>query len=81
MMIGTLATFLMAVPLHFLVGRDWIPPDDQSEFQVLLNLPEGSSLAATAKLSTPPPRHSERASYRPVIQKRARLWAPSPCRS
>jgi HAE1 family hydrophobic/amphiphilic exporter-1 len=47
-----LGTFLLAVPLNFLVGRDWIPPDDQGELQVMLNLPEGSSLEATTKLST-----------------------------
>ena len=47
-----LGTFLLAVPLNLLVGRDWIPPDDQGELQVMLNLPEGSSLEATTKLST-----------------------------
>src|SRR5438034_311584 len=38
-----MATFLLAAPLNLLVGRDWIPPDDQGELSVLLNLPEGSS--------------------------------------
>jgi HAE1 family hydrophobic/amphiphilic exporter-1 len=47
-----LVTFLLAVPLNFMVGRDWIPPDDQGELQVMLNLPEGSSLEATTKIST-----------------------------
>ncbi len=47
-----MATFLLAVPLNLLVGRDWIPPDDQGELSVLLNLPEGSSLEATARVST-----------------------------
>ena len=45
-------TFLLAVPLNFMVGRDWIPPDDEGEISVLLNLPEGTSLEATARLST-----------------------------
>jgi hydrophobe/amphiphile efflux-1 (HAE1) family protein len=45
------ATFLLAFPLNSLVGRDWIPPDDQSELTVLLNLPEGSSIQATSKLA------------------------------
>ncbi len=45
-------TFLLAFPLNLLVGRDWIPPDDQGELSVLLNLPEGSSLEATARVST-----------------------------
>jgi HAE1 family hydrophobic/amphiphilic exporter-1 len=51
-MAGALATFLLAVPLNALVGRDWIPPDDQGELTVLLNLPEGTSLDATSRLAT-----------------------------
>jgi HAE1 family hydrophobic/amphiphilic exporter-1 len=47
-----LATFLLTFPLNALVGRDWIPPDDEGEITVLLNLPEGSSLQATSKLSS-----------------------------
>jgi len=35
-----------------MVGRDWIPPDDQSELTVLLNLPEGTSLEGTSKLAS-----------------------------
>jgi HAE1 family hydrophobic/amphiphilic exporter-1 len=42
-------TFLTAFPLNALVGRDWIPPDDQGEITVLLNLPEGTSLEATSR--------------------------------
>ena len=45
-------TFLLAFPLNALVGRDWIPPDDQGELTVLLNLPEGTSLDATSRLAT-----------------------------
>src|SRR5262249_26015534 len=48
----TLGAFLLAFPLNALVGRDWIPPDDQGELTVLLNLPEGSSLDATSRLAT-----------------------------
>jgi HAE1 family hydrophobic/amphiphilic exporter-1 len=44
--------FLLAFPLNALVGRDWIPPDDQGELTVLLNLPEGSSLDATSRIAT-----------------------------
>jgi hydrophobe/amphiphile efflux-1 (HAE1) family protein len=51
-MAGALIVFALAVPLNFLVGRDWIPPDDQGEITVLLNLPEGSSLEATSRLAT-----------------------------
>ena len=47
-----LATFAMTFPLNSLVGRDWIPPDDQSEFQLSINLPEGTSIEGTSKLAT-----------------------------
>jgi hydrophobe/amphiphile efflux-1 (HAE1) family protein len=45
-------TFLLVFPLNYLVGRDWIPPDDQGELNAILNLPEGSSLDATVRVST-----------------------------
>jgi HAE1 family hydrophobic/amphiphilic exporter-1 len=44
-------TFLMAFPLNAVVGRDWIPPDDEGELTALLNLPEGTSLEATSRLT------------------------------
>ena len=47
-----LATFALTFPLNAMVGRDFIPPDDQSEFQVSLNWPEGTSVEGTAKLAT-----------------------------
>ncbi|HKA17089.1 MAG TPA: efflux RND transporter permease subunit, partial [Blastocatellia bacterium] len=43
------ATFAITFPLNALVGRDFIPPDDQSEFQVSLNWPEGTSIEGTSK--------------------------------
>ena len=46
-----LATFGLTFPLNALVGRDWIPPDDQSEFQVSMNWPEGTSIDGTSKLA------------------------------
>jgi HAE1 family hydrophobic/amphiphilic exporter-1 len=46
-----LGCFLLTIPLNLLVGRDWIPPDDQSELSLSLNLPEGTSLDATARLT------------------------------
>jgi HAE1 family hydrophobic/amphiphilic exporter-1 len=49
---AALGTFLLTFPLNALVGRDWIPPDDQGELTVLLNLPEGTSLEATSRLAT-----------------------------
>ncbi len=36
--------FASMFPLYNLVGRDWIPPDDQSELTGQANLPEGTSL-------------------------------------
>jgi len=44
-----LATFALTFPLNALVGRDWIPPDDQSEFTVSMNWPEGTSVEGTSK--------------------------------
>ena len=44
-----LATFAITFPLNAIVGRDFIPPDDQSEFQVSLNWPEGTSIEGTSK--------------------------------
>ena len=36
--------FASIYPLYQLVGRDWIPADDQSELNAHINLPEGTSL-------------------------------------
>lgn len=41
------AVFASTFVLNKWVGRDWIPPDDQSELFVSLDVPEGSSVAAT----------------------------------
>ncbi len=38
------ATFAATFPLFRLVGKDFIPRDDQSEFEVAVTLPEGYSL-------------------------------------
>jgi HAE1 family hydrophobic/amphiphilic exporter-1 len=51
-MATALAIFLLAFPLNALVGRDWIPPDDQGELSLLLNLPEGTSIDATSRVVT-----------------------------
>jgi HAE1 family hydrophobic/amphiphilic exporter-1 len=47
-----LLTFALTFPLNSLVGRDWIPPDDQSELTLSLNLPEGTSIEGTSRLTT-----------------------------
>jgi hydrophobe/amphiphile efflux-1 (HAE1) family protein len=44
-------TFLLTIPLNWVVGRDWIPPDDQSELNLSLNLPEGTSIDATSRMT------------------------------
>jgi hydrophobe/amphiphile efflux-1 (HAE1) family protein len=46
-----LATFALTFPLNAMVGRDWIPPDDQSELTVSMNWPEGTSIEGTSKLA------------------------------
>ncbi|MDX2033837.1 MAG: efflux RND transporter permease subunit [Blastocatellia bacterium] len=43
-----LAIFATTFPLSSWIGRDWIPPDDQSELMISLDLPEGSALTVTA---------------------------------
>src|SRR6202166_424538 len=42
-----IATFLSTFGLYHLVGRDWIPSDDQSELISSFTLPEGTALAKT----------------------------------
>ena len=44
--------FLSTFGLYHLVGRDWIPADDQSELQSSFTLPEGTSLARTTQMAS-----------------------------
>jgi HAE1 family hydrophobic/amphiphilic exporter-1 len=44
-------TVLSIVPLFMLVGKNFLPSDDQSQFNVLVRTPEGTSLAATTQLT------------------------------
>jgi hydrophobic/amphiphilic exporter-1 (mainly G- bacteria), HAE1 family len=46
-----LVTFLSTFGFYRLVGRDWIPADDQSELISSYTLPEGTSLEKTTKLA------------------------------
>ncbi|MGZ8842396.1 MAG: efflux RND transporter permease subunit, partial [Pyrinomonadaceae bacterium] len=39
------------VPLFMLVGKNFLPVDDQSQFEVNVRLPEGSTLSTTSALS------------------------------
>ena len=48
----SLGVFLLTFPLNALVGRDFIPADDQSELTVVFDAPVGTSLQGTAKIAT-----------------------------
>jgi HAE1 family hydrophobic/amphiphilic exporter-1 len=55
-----LATFAAAFPLNSLVGRDFIPADDQSELTVVFDAPVGTSLQGTATIATELAKRIER---------------------
>ncbi len=42
---------LSIVPLFMFVGKNFLPQDDQSQYNVLIRTPEGSSLAATTNVA------------------------------
>ena len=42
--------FLSIIPLFMLVGKNFLPIDDQSQFEVSIRTPEGTSLGATAQV-------------------------------
>jgi HAE1 family hydrophobic/amphiphilic exporter-1 len=44
-------TIISIVPLFMLVGKNFLPEDDKSQFNVLVRTPEGASLPATAALT------------------------------
>ncbi len=44
-------TVFSIVPLFMVVGKNFLPVDDRSEFNVLVRTPEGTSLPATAALT------------------------------
>jgi hydrophobic/amphiphilic exporter-1 (mainly G- bacteria), HAE1 family len=44
-------TILSIVPLFAFVGKNFLPADDQSQYNVLVRTPEGSSLAATNNIA------------------------------
>jgi len=46
------AVFALTFPLNALVGRDFIPADDQSELTLIFDAPVGTSLQGTAKIAT-----------------------------
>src|SRR4029077_11725407 len=46
-----MAVSLCTIPLFMLVGKNFLPVDDRSEFQVTVKAPEGTSLAATLTIA------------------------------
>jgi HAE1 family hydrophobic/amphiphilic exporter-1 len=42
--------FLSIIPLFMFVGKNFLPTDDQSQFEISIRAPEGYSLAATSAL-------------------------------
>jgi HAE1 family hydrophobic/amphiphilic exporter-1 len=47
----SLLVMISTVPLFMVVGKNFLPADDQSQFNVLVRTPEGSTLAATANVA------------------------------
>jgi HAE1 family hydrophobic/amphiphilic exporter-1 len=47
--VGCIAVVISIAPLFMMIGKNMIPRDDQSQFNISIRLPEGSSLAATTK--------------------------------
>jgi len=46
-----LLVMISIVPLFMFVGKNFVPVDDQAQFEITVRAPEGSSLAATSNLS------------------------------
>ncbi|HEY0172778.1 MAG TPA: efflux RND transporter permease subunit, partial [Pyrinomonadaceae bacterium] len=46
-----LAVMLSIVPLFMMVGKNFLPVDDQSQFEINFRSPEGSTLAATSAVA------------------------------
>src|SRR5579863_1072069 len=51
MVVISVLVVLSTVPLFMLVGKNFIPADDRSEFQASIRAPEGTSLAATVTIA------------------------------
>jgi len=43
--------FYSTFPLYKMIGRDWMPQEDQSELTVMMEMPEGSALVATERVA------------------------------
>ena len=42
--------FLSVIPLFMFVGKNFLPVDDQSQFEISVRVPEGSSIGATSQI-------------------------------
>lgn len=45
----SIVVFVSTVPLFMMIGKDFLPKDDQSEFDVSVRMPPGSSLEGTSE--------------------------------
>ena len=45
--VSIIASFAMAVPMCKKVGGDFLPPNDEAQFEIYVQMPEGTSLEAT----------------------------------
>jgi hydrophobic/amphiphilic exporter-1 (mainly G- bacteria), HAE1 family len=51
-MVGlSVLVIVSVVPLFMFVGKNFLPADDQSQFNVLMRMPEGTTLAATTNVA------------------------------
>jgi hydrophobic/amphiphilic exporter-1 (mainly G- bacteria), HAE1 family len=48
----SLLVVLSSVPLFMLIGKDFLPTDDQSEFEITVRMPPGSSLEGSREVMT-----------------------------
>jgi HAE1 family hydrophobic/amphiphilic exporter-1 len=46
-----LAVLLSTIPLYRMIGRDWMPQEDQSEIGVFIEMPEGTSVEGTVQMA------------------------------
>jgi hydrophobic/amphiphilic exporter-1 (mainly G- bacteria), HAE1 family len=47
----SLIIFLSTYPIYQMIGRDWMPQEDQSEIGVFLEMPEGTSIEGTEAMT------------------------------
>ena len=45
-----IVVFVMIIPLFYFVGKNFLPVDDQSQFEISVRAPEGYSLGSTSQL-------------------------------